>query len=275
MKYRHIVAGTDLSETARVATDRAAMLASKLGAKLTLLYAGTNPGYPLGALGRLYGANYLSVAGSPGEVLVDASARLEADLLVVGSLGMTGARRFMLRSVPNKVSHSTTMDLLIVKSDFAGARARANEYRSIVIGTDGSETSMLAVDVGCAIAAALDAKPVIVSAYEPSPSNAEAEGNDDSDSEGNGTWQVGGRMEAAEVLERAAARAESAGAPADVRAVEGGPAEVILSLTEAEDFDLIVVGNVGMSGARRFMLGNVPHRISHRAPADVLILKTK
>jgi nucleotide-binding universal stress UspA family protein len=45
-------------------------------------------------------------------------------------------------------------------------------------------------------------------------------------------------------------------------------------LVEEENAGLIVVGNVGMSGAKRFMLGNVPHRLSHHAPSDLLILRT-
>jgi nucleotide-binding universal stress UspA family protein len=286
MTYRHIGAGTDLSDTARVATDRAAMLAQRLGADFTLLYAGSNPGYPLGALGRLYGAEYVAVPGNPAEVLVSESEARGVDLLVVGSVGMTGARRFMLGSVPNRVSHSSTIDLLIVKSDLERARVRANEYRKLLIGTDGSDTSLRAVDVGCAIAKVLEAKPLIVCAYEASSEREKQQLGDDPDARLKQspaaddtpeelTSQIAGATQATEVLERAADRAERAGAPAETRAVEGAPADLLLSLAETEDSDLIVVGNVGMSGAKRFMLGNVPHRISHRAPIDVLILRTK
>jgi nucleotide-binding universal stress UspA family protein len=49
---------------------------------------------------------------------------------------------------------------------------------------------------------------------------------------------------------------------------------VLLDLAGEEGFDLIVVGSVGMSGAKRFMLGNVPNRVSHHSPTDVLILHT-
>ena len=38
--------------------------------------------------------------------------------------------------------------------------------------------------------------------------------------------------------------------------------------------DLIVVGNQGMTGARRFLLGSVPNRVAHHTPCDVLIVKT-
>jgi nucleotide-binding universal stress UspA family protein len=145
--YEHIVAGTDLSKTARIATDRAAMLASRLGATLTLLHAGTDPGEPLEELGREYGAETLAVRGHPAEVLISEVERLGADLLVTGSVGMSGARRFMLGNVPNKVSHPVTKDLLIVKTD-RSARASTG-YDKLLVGTDGSDTAMRAVDAAC------------------------------------------------------------------------------------------------------------------------------
>ena len=52
--------------------------------------------------------------GEPAHVLVDAAKKQEADLLVVGSKGMTKATRFLLGSVPNTVSHKMPCDVLIV-----------------------------------------------------------------------------------------------------------------------------------------------------------------
>jgi nucleotide-binding universal stress UspA family protein len=76
------------------------------------------------------------------------------------------------------------------------------------------------------------------------------------------------------VLDRALDHAEKCEVNAETRALEGNPAEVLIETAEIEGFDLIVVGSVGMRGAKRFALGNVPHRISHHSPTDVLILKT-
>ena len=55
---------------------------------------------------------------------------------------------------------------------------------------------------------------------------------------------------------------------------EGDPAETILDAAEEEAVDLIVVGNRGMRGAKRFLLGSVPNRVAHRAPCNVLIVHT-
>jgi nucleotide-binding universal stress UspA family protein len=148
--YRRIVAGTDLSATAGVATDRAAWLAGRLGAELQLVHAGSDPGG--------------SVEGNPAEVLITETDELAADLLVVGSVGMRGARRFLLGSVPNNVSHHSVTDLLIVKTD---PPSHEGPYRSLLVGTDGSDTAMRAVDAASALALALGVPATILCAYEP------------------------------------------------------------------------------------------------------------
>ncbi len=55
---------------------------------------------------------------------------------------------------------------------------------------------------------------------------------------------------------------------------EGDPADAILNVAEEANADLIVVGNKGMTGARRFLLGSVPNKVSHHAPCSVIIVRT-
>jgi nucleotide-binding universal stress UspA family protein len=87
-------------------------------------------------------------------------------------------------------------------------------------------------------------------------------------------WRIAGTAQAEDVLERASEHAEKRGVKAEVRAVNGSPAEVLITVAEEAGCDLVAIGNVGMAGAKRFMLGNVPNRISHHAPTDVLIIRT-
>ena len=283
--YEHIAAGTDLSATAKIATDRAAWLAERLSAKLTLVHAGPTS-EELEEVARSYGADVVTEGGSPADVLVEVTERVGADLLVVGSVGMSGPRRFMLGNVPNKVSHHAPSDLLIVKTD---ARAeRPPDYQRVLVGTDGSPTATKAVEMAASLASKLGSKTVIVCAYEP-PTKAEldrmrADPNDPVDQWGAGKkvaqtppefrWRIAGASQAEDVLERAEDHARKMGIDAEVRAIEGSPAETLIGLAESERFDVIAVGSVGMSGAKRFSLGNVPHRVSHHAPTDVLILRT-
>jgi nucleotide-binding universal stress UspA family protein len=284
--YKKIVAGTDLSPTAKVATDRAASLATKLGADLVLVHAGPDPGEPFAELADSYGAERIFEPGNPAEVLLSTCGRVGGDLLVVGSVGMSGARRFLLGSVPNKVSHHASTDILIVKTD--PPRNEGGPYRSILVGTDGSPTAMRAVEMASSLAAKLAIRPTIVCAYQPpteqelkamraDPSDAVAQwsaGRVSKDTPEEFRWRIADASKAKDILERAAEYAAREGVEADARAVEGHPAETLISIAESEDMDLIAVGSVGMSGAKRFMLGNVPHRISHHAPTDLLILHT-
>lgn len=284
--YERILAGTDLSSTAKVATDRASLLARRLGAELILVHVGTDPSAEFSALGDEYGARTVVLPGNPPEVLIAEADRVDAGLLVVGSVGMTGARRFLLGSVPNKVSHHANQDLLIVKTD--PPPREMHDYGKVLVGTDGSPTAMRAVDTACDLAARLGIRPTIVTAYEPlsekeeerlraDPGDPIAQWKSDPSLAGvpdEFRWRILDAAHATDVLDRSLEHAERHGADAEVRAVQGPPAEVLLSLGEREDFDLIVVGSVGMTGAKRFMLGNVPHRISHHAPTDLLILKT-
>jgi nucleotide-binding universal stress UspA family protein len=285
--YERIVVGTDLSNTARVATERAAGLARRLDAELYLVHAGRDPGEAFAKLAADYGGTPVVSAGSPAEVLLSETERLKGDLLVVGSVGMSGARRFLLGSVPNKISHHAGTDLLIVKTDAAPESVK--DYSKVLVGTDGSPTAMRAVTAASRLAKSLDAHELIVCAHEPlseqereqlaaDPNDPVAQwgaGGSSKDTPDEFRWRISGAAQAEDVLERAAERALKEGVEAEVRAPEGHPAEVLCSIAKDEGFDVIVVGSVGMTGARRFMLGNVPHRVSHSAPTDVLILRTQ
>ena len=76
------------------------------------------------------------------------------------------------------------------------------------------------------------------------------------------------------ILEGAAGPAQEAGVEVDTHPREGDPADAILDVAEEIGADLIVVGNKGMTGARRFLLGSVPNKISHHAPCSVYIVRT-
>ncbi len=67
---------------------------------------------------------------------------------------------------------------------------------------------------------------------------------------------------------------KAAGVEVEIHAREGDPADAILDVAEERNADLIVVGNKGMTGAKRFLLGSVPNKVSHHAPCSVLIIRT-
>ena len=67
---------------------------------------------------------------------------------------------------------------------------------------------------------------------------------------------------------------KEAGVECATYARQGDPADAILDVAEEQGADLIVVGNKGMTGAKRFLLGSVPNKVSHHAPCSVLIIRT-
>jgi nucleotide-binding universal stress UspA family protein len=145
-------------------------------------------------------------------------------------------------------------------------------FSSIVVGTDGSETAKEAVKQATSLAKDLGATLDLVSAYEPVPSGRlrqEAkEAPDDLQ------WMVNPREDVDATLADAADEAREAGVEVNTFARQGDPADAILDVAEERGADLIVVGNKGMTGAKRFLLGSVPNKVSHHAPCSVLIIRT-
>jgi nucleotide-binding universal stress UspA family protein len=145
-------------------------------------------------------------------------------------------------------------------------------FAAIVVGTDGSETARKAVDAAAGLARLTGARLELVSAYEPVPSErlrAEAR-----QVPADLQWLVNPREDVDATLSEAAERVAEAGVESRSWAREGDPADAILDVAEELAADLIVVGNKGMTGAKRFLLGSVPNKVSHHAPCSVLIIRT-
>ena len=142
----------------------------------------------------------------------------------------------------------------------------------VVVGTDGSETAGTAVDQAAELAALAGARLLVVSAFAPvSAGRLQAEAQE---APGDVEWMVHEREEVDATLADAAEIAARRGVQAEGFARRGDPADAILDVAEEQGADLIVVGNKGMTGAKRFLLGSVPNRVSHHAPCSVLIIRT-
>jgi len=131
-------------------------------------------------------------------------------------------------------------------------------YKQIVVGTDGSEGASLAVSVAVDLARLTGADLHIVYAHK--IANA---------------FQVASAVEAgmapgALLDSNEAIHAE--GQRICDRTVEQARRSGVTA--EGVHADLIVVGNRGMSGARRFVLGSVPNKLSHHCPTSLLIADT-
>jgi nucleotide-binding universal stress UspA family protein len=157
-------------------------------------------------------------------------------------------------------------------------------YRTIVVGTDGSESSFRAVDRAGAVAAQDNAKLIIASAHldtsekggwsrPPSPDRV----NDAraADSLGGAGYRMHGSAAVYGILQDARERARAAGAhDIEERAIVGAPVAALLHLAEEAKADLLVVGNLGLSTVAGRLLGSVPDTVARRAKVDILIVHT-
>jgi nucleotide-binding universal stress UspA family protein len=145
-------------------------------------------------------------------------------------------------------------------------------FSSIVVGTDGSQTAQRAVKEAAELARQTGAELQLVSAYEPVPQSRlrteQMEAPDDI------AHTVGPREDVDAILRQAAEEVKDTGVNVRTFARQGEPADAILDVAEEEKADLIIVGNKGMTGAKRFLLGSVPNKVSHHAPCSVLIIRT-
>ena len=145
-------------------------------------------------------------------------------------------------------------------------------FRSIVVGTDGSDTATQAVRQAIELARSVGARIELVSAYEP-VSDARLREQSLHVPE-DLQWMINPSEDVQATLDAAAAEIRAAGVEVEVFARQGDPADAILDVAEERGSDLIVVGNKGMTGAKRFLLGSVPNKVSHHAPCSVLIIRT-
>jgi nucleotide-binding universal stress UspA family protein len=145
-------------------------------------------------------------------------------------------------------------------------------FARIVVGTDGSETARQAVREATELAKQTGASLDVVSAFEPVGSSRLREERLQAPSDIE--HQVNPHEDVNAILAEAERDVGEAGVRVRTFARQGEPADAILDVAEEENADLIVVGNKGMTGAKRFLLGSVPNKVSHHAPCSVLIIRT-
>ncbi|HEX4866104.1 MAG TPA: universal stress protein [Acidimicrobiales bacterium] len=122
-------------------------------------------------------------------------------------------------------------------------------YQRILVGTDGSRTAAKAVERAVQLAVSTGASLTIMTAARP---------------------ERGGAVVAA-----AAAQHQGSGVAIDTKVVDKDPVHALIEEARAGRYDLLVMGNKGMTGLTRFFrLGSVPNKVTHHLPCNLLIVKT-
>ena len=142
----------------------------------------------------------------------------------------------------------------------------SKNYNTVVVGTDGSKSSMLAVERAAELAAAFDATLVIGCAYYESEADVSTALRQDSNT-------ILGDETARENLAKAAEHASATGVK-DVQTTvrPGTPVEALMSIVNDYSAELLVVGNRGINSLTGRLLGSVPADVARQSDCDVEVL---
>ena len=251
MAYKRILFGTDGSQRAAPTAHVATRLAKAGSAELVIAHIWERPEGAQAVLdtalaeaeaagvkrrsGELHGGR------SPAEVLTDVAEARDVGLIVVGG----GRSRTELGPTADRLSHHAPRDLLIVMDAERGGDDRL--YERVVIATDGSPTADRAARKGYDLAESIGAPVTLVFVGHPST----------------------GKLVTEDTIAMYGAMVET-----DVVLREGDPGEQIMEAAREAGGDLVIVGNKGMQGTKRFFLNPVPEKVVDLADRDVLVART-
>lgn len=263
MAYTTIVVGTDGSPTAAKAVEKASRLARRIGGRIVLVCATAPNGLTeatangiLREAAEAVRANAVEVEtlhspGRPDDVVLGVATGRRADLIVVGNVGMRKAGRLRMGPIPERIARDAPCDVLLVYTKdepSAGEGDARRPYNGILVGVDGSPTAADAARTSFDLAQMFRTEVTLV-------------------------YVAGDPIVGSIVLEQTMKEKPNA-VGAQTKIVEGDPAEMLCAVAREEGTQLMIVGNRGMTGARRVLMGSVPAQVAHGSPSDVLIVKT-
>lgn len=290
---RHVVAATDFSEPADLGLAWAARVARTHGAKLTLAHA-VAPPMPVAdfaapplhvdqelrasaekrlaeALGRadLEGVDAETALrdGTPSQAVLDLVEELGADLLVVGTRGLTGFQHLLLGSTAERIVQKSPAPVLSVHP---GDGLPEHEPHTILVPTDFSEDAEAALETAEQALALVEAEtrvillhvfhvPAEYRSYGPAGSFFEF------------TEELSDTL--SERMDALAKPFRDEGLKVQTLVAEGIPAEVIVHKADEYDVDLIAMGTHGRSGLAHLLLGSTAERVVQHAPCPVLTVR--
>jgi nucleotide-binding universal stress UspA family protein len=291
MKGSRIVVGVDGSATSQEALRWAVELGAALGAEVVAVHA-------LGLLERWHdpdasarswrstlcglveltwcaplvrapGAHRVEVRdGHPVDVLLAAAARERATLLVVGSRGVGAYAALALGSTSLRILQAACLPVLVVPERRTGASGGPDglRVRHVLVGVDGSEPSLVALDLAADVAGMLGGSLRVLHVFEHVPPFPIPPG--DRASEGD----EGGHDRALELLEESARDIRQRGVGVQVVLRSGDPAATLLELADDTNADLVVVGTRGRGGPGDLLLGSVARTVADAVRRPTLVV---
>lgn len=293
--FKHFLIATDGSAGSEKAVRVGLELAARLGAKVQIIHVlehGEEPADPglrtrltmLRDIDRHHGKLALEQAaelahkrgvefralqptGYPEQMIVQKAA--DFDLVVLGTHGRSGVRRWVMGSVAEAVLSRSSKPVLVVHESFMPPtlEPEATPYQHLLIATDGSECSQQATEYGLRLAEALGAEVTFLSVVS---SLTRPQGAGLPLSQALSLVEEDAQTQAEAMLEQVRARAQQAGVTARVKLMQGRPVDAIVK--QALLHDLLVMGTHGRTGLDRLMMGSVAEGAVRRCQTPVLVV---
>ena len=292
---RKILVATDFSETAEAGLDWAMELAATHDATIHLVHGLLFPNRAAGYLpspGDM--SNELTAAalkrldetaarvrgrglevrsqlepGLPSESILAVAAQLPADIIVIGTRGLTGVRHLMLGSTAERVVQQATCPVITVHP---GDVDKHRQVRTILVPTDFSSDAELAIETALGLLRRQpdETRLVLLHAYH-LPFEYTAYGAIPTSLD----YLADVEGAALERLQESAARLAEAGVTVEVLAKEGYPPEVVVAEADGIGADLIAMGIQGRSGLAHLVLGSTAERVVQHAGCPVLTVRRR
>lgn len=287
--YDHILVPTDGSDHAVRAAEHATMLATTFDATLHLLTVvdieaaagpfsagGVDTEYIEGrtatkrealsdladSLDRAGDIETTVETGTPAESILGYVGDTDVDLVVMGTHGRSGLRRYLTGSVAERVVRQSPVPVLTMRA--TDASAIGDGYDNVLVPTDGSERAAAAVGHALAVADAFGTTLHAVSVVNVGDIATGAETGIPPE------LLEELRNDAADATEAIASRAEAAGVDAVTEVLTGRPKHELLAYVADHGIDLVCMGTHGRTGLDRVLLGSTAEGLLRRAEVPVL-----
>jgi len=208
----------------------------------------TNDGYPTTPLIR---------AGFAAETILETAVMDRASLIALTTHGRTGAARWVLGSVAERVLQASSVPVLVARSfpsSVCRGKLESRPIRNFLVPLDGSRHSLGALEPLLNLARPVDAHVTLLHVTEPSPFDGRWESPD-------------------ETLKEADQFLRAACIPARVEHRKGDAAEVILKTAEEEEIDLVAMTTHGRTGPSRWIFGSVAAKVVRASPVPLLVVR--
>lgn len=183
----------------------------------------------------------------PYRYIVEEAEKNKADMIIMGRRGRRGLKRLMMGSVTARTIGHAQCNVLVVP------RAAKLEFKNILIATDGSKHSGIAVSEAISIAKRCGSSLIALSVISSDVDKKCAEEN----------------------IKKIKGLAEKEGVKVDALIAEGRPFEVVVNTAKSKNADTIIIGSHGRTALARLLMGSVTERVIGTAECAVLVVKAK